>query len=107
VHAGAGTGIVRVSDNGVGIDAPDLDRIFDRFYRTDKGRSRREGGTGLGLSIVKELVESLGGTVGAESAPGMGTTFTIVVPAAAPTPPVRSRAAPQADPALTFEPRQS
>ena len=107
VRALAGSGVVQVTDDGVGIEPEDLTRIFDRFYRTDKGRSRREGGTGLGLSIVKELVESLGGTVAAESVPGEGTTFTIVVPASAPSAPVRPRSTPQADPALTFEPRQS
>lgn len=100
-------GIVQVADDGVGIEPQDIGRIFDRFYRTDKGRSRREGGTGLGLSIVKELVESLGGTVGAESAPGKGTTFTISLPAAAPAAPVRVRTGTHPDSSLTFEPHKS
>lgn len=104
VRAGQGGGVVQVADNGVGIAPEDLPRVFDRFYRTDKGRSRREGGTGLGLSIVKELVESLGGTVQAESAPGRGTSFTVSLPATAPQAPTRQRAA-QADATLTFEPR--
>ena len=71
---------IRVADNGVGIDAESLQRVFDRFFRVDKGRSRREGGTGLGLAIVKQLVESLGGNVTAESTVGAGTTFTISLP---------------------------
>lgn len=105
VRSGSGEGIVRVSDNGVGIAPEDLERISDRFYRTDKGRSRREGGTGLGLAIVKELVEALGGTVSAESELGRGTTFTISLPAMAPSGAGRMRA--PADATLTFEPRQS
>lgn len=72
---------IKVADNGVGIDPESLARVFDRFYRVDKGRSRREGGTGLGLSIVKQLVESLGGRVTVESEVGKGTTFTIHLPA--------------------------
>ncbi len=73
--------VIAVSDNGVGIDAESLDRVFDRFYRVDRGRSRREGGTGLGLAIVKQVVESLGGEVAATSEIGKGTTFTIRLPA--------------------------
>lgn len=105
VRSAPGEGIVRVSDNGVGIAPADLERVFDRFYRTDKGRSRREGGTGLGLAIVKELVEGLGGTVSAESEPGRGTAFTIALPASAPPRTANARALPDAT--LTFEPRQS
>lgn len=105
VRSAPGEGVVQVSDNGVGIAPEDLERVFDRFYRTDKGRSRREGGTGLGLAIVKQLVEALGGSVAAESEPGRGTTFTISLPSTAPTVPGRPRV--PADPALTFEPRQS
>lgn len=71
---------IAVADNGVGIDAESLPKVFDRFYRVDKGRSRREGGTGLGLAIVKQVVESLGGQVGVESQVGVGTTFTIRLP---------------------------
>ncbi|MEO6396914.1 MAG: HAMP domain-containing sensor histidine kinase, partial [Tepidiformaceae bacterium] len=69
-----------VSDNGVGIPEADLDRIFDRFYRVDRGRSRKEGGSGLGLAIVQEVVRSLGGSVGVSSKVGEGTTFSITVP---------------------------
>ncbi|MGE3075534.1 MAG: sensor histidine kinase [Dehalococcoidia bacterium] len=76
-----GTAVIEVSDNGAGIPQESLSRIFDRFYRVDRGRSRREGGTGLGLAIVKEIVESLGGTVSAASVEGQGTTFSIRLPA--------------------------
>ncbi|MBI5947625.1 MAG: HAMP domain-containing histidine kinase [Chloroflexi bacterium] len=74
--------VIAVADNGPGIAPGDLERVFDRFYRVDRGRSRRDGGTGLGLAIVRELVQSMGGTVGVESAPGVGTTFTVRLPAA-------------------------
>ena len=76
---------VTVSDTGPGIPAEAQERIFDRFYRVDKGRSRREGGIGLGLAIVKELVDSMGGSVSLSSAPGEGATFRIELPAAAAT----------------------
>jgi two-component system phosphate regulon sensor histidine kinase PhoR len=66
---------VRVSDNGAGIDAKHLPRLFERFYRVDNGRSRDMGGTGLGLSIVKHLVEAMGGETSVESFPGKGATF--------------------------------
>jgi len=64
-----------VADDGPGIEARHLPRIFERFYRVDAGRSRELGGTGLGLSIVKHLVEAQGGAVQVESRPGQGTTF--------------------------------
>ncbi len=73
----AGAASVTVKDNGAGIPVEDLSRIFDRFYRVDKGRGRRQGGTGLGLSIVKELIVGMGGSVTVESAEGVGTTFII------------------------------
>jgi two-component system phosphate regulon sensor histidine kinase PhoR len=77
-------GIFRVSveDTGPGIEAKHLPRLFERFYRADKGRSRDMGGTGLGLSIVKHLVETMGGNVSVESTPGRGTTFSFTLPAA-------------------------
>jgi len=70
-----------VRDQGSGIGAEHLPRLFERFYRVDKGRSRRLGGTGLGLSIVKHIVQAHGGTVAVESAPGVGSTFRVLLPA--------------------------
>ena len=72
--------VVNVADSGIGIPRDDLPRVFERFYRVDKARSRELGGTGLGLSIVKHLVQSLGGQVAVESRPGLGTTFRVVLP---------------------------
>ena len=71
---------IDVQDWGTGIPAKYLDRIFERFYRVDKGRSREEGGTGLGLSIVRHLVLRMGGTIDVKSVPDQGTTFRVVVP---------------------------
>jgi signal transduction histidine kinase len=69
-----------VQDNGAGIAAEDLPHIFERFYRSDKTRSRANGSTGLGLSIAKQLIEAHGGTIRVESTPGKGSTFTVRVP---------------------------
>jgi two-component system phosphate regulon sensor histidine kinase PhoR len=69
-----------VSDTGVGIPSQDLPRIFERFYRVDKARSRQVGGTGLGLSIVKHVVERMKGRVQVESHLGKGSTFTLLLP---------------------------
>mgnify|MGYP001446370275 FL=1 len=80
VRSGPGEGIVRVSDNGVGIAPEDLARVFDRFYRTDKGRSRREGGTGLGLAISRHYARLMGGDVSVVSEAGRGSTFTLRLP---------------------------
>jgi two-component system phosphate regulon sensor histidine kinase PhoR len=73
---------ITVADTGVGIPYQDLPRIFERFYRVDKARSRQVGGTGLGLSIVKHAVERMKGTVSVESQLGRGSKFTIRIPAA-------------------------
>lgn len=75
---------VCVSDTGAGIAPPHLERLFERFYRVDTGRSREMGGTGLGLAIVKHLVEAMGGTISVKSSLGAGTTFTIRLPRLAP-----------------------
>ena len=72
--------VVEVSDTGVGIPAEHQERIFERFYRVDKDRSRRLGGTGLGLAIVKHLAQSLGGRVTVRSLPGRGSTFRLEIP---------------------------
>jgi two-component system phosphate regulon sensor histidine kinase PhoR len=71
-----------VQDDGPGIPPESLDRIFERFYRVDKARSREQGGTGLGLSIVKHIVQNHGGKVWVKSEPGKGATFFFTLPQA-------------------------
>jgi two-component system phosphate regulon sensor histidine kinase PhoR len=73
---------ILVKDEGVGIPREDQERIFERFYRVDKARSRKAGGTGLGLSIVKHLVQAQGGDVWVDSEPGRGSTFFFTIPLA-------------------------
>ena len=72
--------VITVSDTGIGIPPEDLDRVFERFYRTDKSRSKETGGAGLGLSIVKHAVSYLGGRISLDSAQGIGTTFKVYLP---------------------------
>jgi signal transduction histidine kinase len=73
---------ILVSDTGIGIPARDLPRIFERFYRVDRARSRDTGGTGLGLAIVKHVAEQHGGHIAAHSELGRGSTFTVTLPQA-------------------------
>ncbi|RIK76449.1 MAG: PAS domain-containing sensor histidine kinase [Planctomycetota bacterium] len=72
--------LISVTDHGVGVEAEHIPRLFERFYRVDKARSRKLGGTGLGLAIVKHIVSAHRGRVAVESQPGVGSTFTIHLP---------------------------
>jgi two-component system phosphate regulon sensor histidine kinase PhoR len=81
-HTDDGSVVFEVADDGPGIGAEHLPRLFERFYRVDKARSRELGGTGLGLSIVKHLVESVGGAVSVTSEPGLGSRFRVRFPLA-------------------------
>jgi two-component system phosphate regulon sensor histidine kinase PhoR len=72
--------IFQIRDNGPGIPVNQISRIFERFYRVDKSRSREVGGTGLGLAIVKHAIENHGGTVSVQSEPGRGSLFTLILP---------------------------
>lgn len=72
--------LLAVSDTGIGIPDHELERIFERFYRVNKGRSRQTGGSGLGLAIVSQLVETMGGQIEVSSQVGQGTTFTVYLP---------------------------
>ena len=75
-----GNMMIRVKDNGMGIPSESLDRIFERFYRVDKGRSRKQGGTGLGLSIVKHIVNFYHGTIRVTSELEKGSEFVVSIP---------------------------
>ena len=96
---------ITVTDQGIGIAAEDLERIFERFYRVDPARHRSTGGTGLGLSIVKHVAASHGGEVRVWSAPGQGSTFTLSLPRRASTEGVRRTA--QTDPPATAAPHDA
>ena len=76
-----GREFITVADTGIGIPKEAQERVFERFYRVDKGRARKTGGTGLGLAIVKHITQLYGGTVTLESEPGQGTTLTLEFPA--------------------------
>jgi len=81
----AGNTVVRVRDNGTGIPATDLSRVFERFFRADRSRSREAGGSGLGLAIVKHLARAHGGAISVESEPTKGSTFNVEFPAQEPS----------------------
>jgi two-component system, OmpR family, sensor histidine kinase SenX3 len=72
---------IAVTDRGIGIARKDQERVFERFFRADKARSRATGGTGLGLAIVKHVAANHNGSIGLWSRPGTGSTFTLSIPA--------------------------
>src|SRR5690606_33801998 len=82
ISSKADAAVIEIVDDGIGIAAAHLPRLFERFYRVDKGRGRDEGGTGLGLAIVKHVAQAHGGRVEVESEPGAGSTFRVVLPLA-------------------------
>jgi two-component system sensor histidine kinase BaeS len=73
--------LIDVTDQGPGVSAEDLPRVFERFWRSEKSRNRQTGGSGLGLSISRKIAEAHGGTVSVTSTPGAGATFTLHLPA--------------------------
>ena len=79
--SGSGEISIRISDSGPGIAPEHLPRLFDRFYRVDRGRSRAHGGSGLGLTIAQSIAQAHGGRIVAESVVGQGSTFIVTLPA--------------------------
>ena len=79
-HSDENEVVISISDTGIGVPEKNLARIFERFYRVDKARSKEIGGTGLGLSIVRHIAENHGGRVTVESTLGEGSTFTVHLP---------------------------
>jgi two-component system, OmpR family, sensor kinase len=75
-----GTALIEVADSGPGMSDGEAERVFERFYRADQSRSRESGGVGLGLSIVAAVAAAHGGSVAAQSSPGSGATFRIMLP---------------------------
>ena len=73
-------GIIIIRNEGIGMDKKEIPRIFERFYRIDRARSRNSGGTGLGLAIVKHLIDAHHGRIFVESEPGIGTQFKLLIP---------------------------
>ncbi|MGW7685628.1 sensor histidine kinase [Kribbella sp. NPDC054772] len=98
---------VTVSDQGVGIPSSDLERIFERFYRVDRARSRETGGTGLGLSIVKHIASIHGGDVRVWSVEGQGSTFTVRLPLRLEPAPGQTGSTSQEEPAISLTPTPS
>jgi two-component system, OmpR family, sensor kinase len=74
--------VLEIADEGPGVPAEEVDRIFERFYRTDRSRARSQGGVGLGLAIVRSLVEAHGGAVAYRPRPGGGSIFSVALPLA-------------------------
>jgi signal transduction histidine kinase len=88
LEAAEGRATMQIIDNGQGIPASELPRIFERFYRVDKARTRQTGGTGLGLAIVRHVAEAHGGAVRVDSELTRGSTFTVTLPSAGPPHPL-------------------
>ena len=80
VERSEGQAVIEVEDHGLGVAERHHDRIFERFYRVDQGRTRSSGGTGLGLAIVRHVVQNHGGRIEVESVPGVGATFRLLLP---------------------------
>lgn len=72
--------LIEITDNGIGVESKDIPRLFERFFRVDKSRSREQGGSGLGLAIVKHILEAHGQTINVRSKPGIGSTFAFTLP---------------------------